>query len=292
MTWSITAVGTGSAFNTKDFQSNFLIEGMSGKKMLIDLGGFGPIALEKLGIHSGNVGEEIDAIYVSHLHGDHVGGIEWLAFCTYFNPKAPKPKLYCIGGNNGLMTQLWNKSLRGGLGSVEGKECTLTDYFEGHPLRVNETFEWDGLTFQPVQTIHVMNGMEIVPSYGLLIRDFHYEGAFSKKTSDPCYKLFLTTDTQFCPSQIEKFYAMADVILHDCETAPYYSKVHAHYDDLMTLPKETKAKMWLYHYQPNPPQDPQADGFQGFLERGQKITWKESGAMEVCWAEELATVSD
>lgn len=266
MSWKITAIGIGSAFNTKDFQSNFLIEGTSGKQMLIDLGSFGPIALEDLGINASNVGHKIDAIYVSHLHGDHIGGIEWLAFCTYFNPSAPKPKLFCVGGNNGLMTQLWNKSLRGGLGSVEGKECTLTDYFEGHPLRVNETFKWDGLQFQPVQTIHVMNGMEIVPSYGLLIRPDSPHGHMALQ-----YQLFLTTDTQFCPNQIEKFYGMADVILHDCETAPYYSKVHAHYDDLKTLPEETKTKMWLYHYQPDPPQDAKADGFLGFLQRGQVL---------------------
>jgi len=291
MSWSIQAVGTGSAFNTKDFQSNFLIEGMSGKKMLIDLGGFGPIALEELGINGGNVGEKIDAIYVSHLHGDHVGGIEWLAFCTYFNPTVPKPKLYCIGGQNGLMTQLWNKSLRGGLGSVEGKECTLTDYFEGHPLRVNETFEWDGLRFQPVQTIHVMNGMEIVPSYGLLIHSRGDVEVYQKHS----YELFLTTDTQFCPNQIEKFYDMADVIMHDCETASFHSKVHAHYDDLNTLPEDTRAKMWLYHYQPNPPYDAVEDGFLGFMERGQKITWMEDHTMDICWAdssEELAKVSD
>ncbi len=269
--WGLTCVGAGSAFNTVDFQSNFLIEGLSGKKMLVDLGSFGPIALEKLGINSGNVGQEIDALYVSHLHADHVGGIEWLAFCTYFNPASPKPKLYCIGGQSGLMTQLWNRTLRGGLGSIEGKECTLTDYFEGHPLRVNATFEWDGLTFQPVQTIHVMNGMEIVPSYGLLIWEdtspVWQGGVRFERNAD----MFLTTDTQFCPNQISKFYGMADLILHDCETAPFRSGVHAHYDDMKTLGEKVRKKMWLYHYQPDPPQDVIADGFLGFLAKGQRL---------------------
>lgn len=275
MSWKITPVGTGSAFNTKDFQSNFLIKAPTGKKMLIDCGSFAPIALERLGINGGNVGEEIDAVYVSHLHADHVGGLEWLAFCTYFNPKVPRPKLFCMGGSNGLMTQLWNKSLRGGLGSVEGKECTLTDYFEGHPLRINESFFWEGLDFTPVQTVHVMNGMEIVPSYGLIIKEEGIRSGYKNSDgtftlySEPC--VFLTTDTQFCPNQINKFYDMGNTILHDCETAPFRSNVHAHYDDLVTLPKETKAKMWLYHYQPDPPQDAEADGFLGFLKPREPI---------------------
>ena len=49
----------------------------------------------------------------------------------------------------------------------------------------------------------------------------------------------------------------------------YQSNFLAHYDDLVTLPEETKAKMWLYHYQPNPEQDAEADGFAGFIKKSQ-----------------------
>lgn len=270
MSWKIICVGTGSAFNIKDFQSNFLIEAASGKKLLIDCGAFAPIALEEFGIHGGNLGEQIDGVYVSHLHADHIGGLEWLAFCTYFNPNAPKPRLFCVGGRDGLMTQLWNKSLRGGMESYEGRVNDLRDYFECNALRVNGEFIWEGLEFKPVQTVHVMNGREIVNSYGLLIREIHREdGKSYYADEDPV--VFITTDTQFCPNQISKFYDMADVILHDCETAPYYSKVHAHYDELKTLPDGTKAKMWLYHYQPDPPQKPEEEGFLGFLQRKQVL---------------------
>lgn len=83
--------------------------------------------------------------------------------------------------------------------------------------------------------------------------------------------IFLTGDTQHCPHQISKFYDKADFIFHDTETAPYYSKVHAHYDDLKTLDPQTKAKMWLCHYQPNPTQDPIKDGFLGFVKKGQVL---------------------
>ena len=44
---------------------------------------------------------------------------------------------------------------------------------------------------------------------------------------------------------------MADIIFHDCETLPFKSGVHAHYEDLKTLDDKTRKKMWLYHYQDN-----------------------------------------
>ena len=162
------------------------------------------------------------------------------------------------------MSQLWERSLHGGLGSLQGKVCSLTDYFEGHPIAINTSFEWEGLYFTPVQTVHIMNGMEIVPSYGLMIR----ESKGPENLTWP-YQLFITTDSQFCPHQIQDFYFKSNIIIHDCETAPYFSGVHAHYNDLNTLPGGTKAKMWLCHYQPNPPQDAIKDGFKGFLQRKQ-----------------------
>ena len=103
-----------------------------------------------------------------------------------------------------------------------------------------------------------MNGFTFVHSYGLLIEQECQTGT-----------VFFTTDTQFCPNQIRKFYDAAEIIFHDCETAPYFSGVHAHYNDMVTLDDETKAKMWLYHYQPDPPQDVVGDGFRGFIEKGQ-----------------------
>ena len=100
-------VGAGSAFNKEDGQSNMLVIANSGKKLLIDCGTYCWQFAKMI-----NVGyKDIDALYISHLHADHVGGIEEMAFCTYFG-KLPRPKLYC---NRQLMHELWNETLRGGL---------------------------------------------------------------------------------------------------------------------------------------------------------------------------------
>ena len=48
--------------------------------------------------------------------------------------------------------------------------------------------------------------------------------------------------------QIMDFYKQADFIVHDCETTPFKSGVHANYLDLKTLPPEIKGRMILAHY--------------------------------------------
>ncbi len=260
--YKIQFIGVGSAFTTREYyQSNALVIAPSGKKLLIDCGTHAQFALEELGINNSNLGKEIDGVYISHLHADHIGSLEWLALVTYFNPAFPRPKLF---GIQSLMSDLWNKSLRGGLETLEGKIANLTDYFECHPVRINNSFVWENIRFTPVQTVHVVSGMQIQHSYGLMIQEIGSD-----------HRVFLTTDTQFAPYQMRKFYDQADLILHDCETAPFKSGVHAHYDDLNGLPDKVKAKMWLYHYQPKPQQDATKDGFLGFVKKAQIMVIEE-----------------
>lgn len=249
-------VGVGSAFTDERYwQSNALVIADSGKKLLIDAGGDIRHSIKELGVTNMNVGDEIDAVYVSHCHADHIGGLEWLGFCTYFNPTAKKPTMFIVSA---LVGDLW-RSLQSGMQNHDNVVLELTDFFELQRVTKNSTFMWEGIKFTPVQTLHIMNrSNSSYYSYGLLIEQECRTGT-----------VFFTTDTQFCPNQIQNFYDSAEVIFHDCETAPYQSKVHAHYDEMVTLPEETKAKMWLYHYQPDPPQDAVGDGFRGFAEKGQ-----------------------
>jgi ribonuclease BN (tRNA processing enzyme) len=274
-------VGSGAAMNKIDGQSNVLVISETGKKLLIDCGSYCWCFMEKLGLKVGDV----DGVYVSHLHADHIGGMEELAFLTYFNPGLDRPKLFC---NAQLMHDMWDQALRGGLESIQGKVVTLTEYFDCKPVENNDSFTWEGIDFTPVQTIHVMAGYYVKYSYGLLIQEQSTESKMVEKGYDALgngmvnsYRrvevpvenptVFFTTDTQFCPNQIKDFYDKADIIFHDCETAPYESGVHASYPELSTLEEKHKNKMVLYHYQPNPPQREKVkeDGFIGFANRGQ-----------------------
>ncbi len=242
--------GVGSAFTTQDYWQSNLVIRSDKEVLLIDCGGDARFSLKEINITH----RDINAVYISHLHADHIGGLEWLGFCTYFDPSCKKPKLYIV---KELIEPLW-ESLKAGMQSHEGVVLELSSFFDICPIEINDHFVFGGAKFFPVQTVHVMNGFGIVNSYGLFIEH---------KAS----KIFLTTDTQFCPRQIEKFYAMADLIFQDCETGDHRSGIHAHYDDLKTLDKSVKEKMWLYHYNPNPKQKPHEDKFCGFVRKGS--TW-------------------
>jgi hypothetical protein len=79
----------------------------------------------------------------------------------------------------------------------------------------------------------------------------------------------LTSDTQLNFAQSQAYYEQADVIFHDCETGGYPTPVHAHYEELLTLPLAIRQKTWLYGYQPGTLPEATADGFLGFVKRGQ-----------------------
>jgi len=243
----LTFLGTGSAFTLDNYNTNMLLE-INGKKLLIDCGTDIRFSLNEIGLTY----KDIDAVYVSHAHADHVGGLEYMAFCSYFTPDC-KPLLFA---DERLMTQLWEDTLKGGLGSVQNKITKLSDYFNIEPVPKNGTFKFEDVIFRVVQTVHVMNGYTIVPSYGLI-----WQG--DKK------RIFLTTDTQFCPNQIQTFYDDVDVIFHDCETTPFKSGVHAHFTDLNTLDAKTKKKMWLDHYSDGEKPDAKEAGFAGYVKKGQ-----------------------
>lgn len=252
--FKVTFLGSGSAFTVGEdnFQSNILIEDLnSDKKLLLDCGGDIRFSLHNVGLKMADITD----IYISHPHGDHIGGLEGVAFSTKWIPDRPKTNLYI---SKHFVHDLWSKSLSGGLESVEGEIAELNSFFHVHPVGVKGRFDWQGIKFQLVQVVHIMNGFDIVPSYGLL---FKVNGL----------TVFFTSDTQFAPAQLLKFYEMADVIWHDCETAPYKSGVHAHYEFMKTLDPKYRKKMWLYHYQPGPKPDAVADGFCGFVKCKQEF---------------------
>jgi len=247
----LTFLGTGSAFTVGEdnYHSNMILEANDKQRLLIDCGSDIRFSLYEQGLSH----QDIQSVYISHLHADHAGGLEWLAFNTKFDPNAQKPNL-CLYEK--MVSDLWNKSLAAGLSSLPGKIAELADFFNVHPVKDNEPFVWHDVEFRLIQTIHVMAGFSMMPSYGLL---FTVDGT----------TVFITTDTQFSPHQMAKFYEMADIIFHDCETKPISTGVHPTYQELLSLDEKIRNKMWLYHYNPGKLPDAKKDGFRGFVKKGQ-----------------------
>lgn len=248
----IVFIGSGSAFTVgnNNFHSNImLIDGDN--KLLIDCGSDARLSLHALSMSY----KDIKEVYISHLHADHVGGLEWLAFTTKLDPECVKPKLHIC---ETMVEKLWDHVLSGGLGSFDGEATTLSTFFDVEPVPQNGSFLWRNIRFQLMQTEHVTNTNEKVPSYGLY---FIVDNL----------RCLITTDTQLSP-HLQEFHDKSDIIFQDCETAGIKRTghaVHAHYTDLVELKPEIKSKMWLYHYNPGPLPDAKSDGFCGFVKRGQ-----------------------
>ena len=268
----IRIIGCGNAFSMLNFNQSFALE-EGGERLLIDCGSRVPLALASAGIPLA----DIDAIYISHAHADHIGGLEEVAFARYdwarhprawddyqhhgdgrdyldpgteYRPYAPR-----LIANEKLMSELWDYSLRGGLDSMEGFDSTLETFFQPVAVKANVPFYWQQWRFDLIQQIHIMTGSIIKYTFGLVM---------SRKGRPTVY---FTTDSQHCsPRQIEVFYKKADLIFQDCECSGvdtrtrefrHGSGVHASYAQLagwptansVRLSADIKAKMLLSHYQ-------------------------------------------
>ena len=249
--FKLTFLGSGNAFTvgTDNYQSNMILENDKGKLLLIDCGSDIRWSLYDQNLTYKN----IDFVYISHLHADHVGGLEWLAFCRKFNPETTqKPVLYI---SQNIVNSLWNHVLSGGLLSLQGEIAELSSYFKVKPIPENSFFEWSDIKMELVQTIHTFSGSYLVPCYGLFF--------FVNNVN-----VLITADTRLSP-HLHEFYKKADIIFHDCETSDYKSGVHAHYIELITLDISIKNKMWLYHYESGKLPNAKRDGFRGFVKKGQ-----------------------
>lgn len=245
-------LGSGSAFVplAQNFQSNMILRTENSKCLLIDCGSDVRHAMAALGLSH----RDVDAVYISHYHADHVGGLEWLAFNTYFDEKAKKPEIIM---HPGMLDKLWDNSISAGLESIQGDTpVNIETYFKINDNATDKHFEWENIKFEFIQTIHVYNGPILMPSYGL-----YFETGKNK--------VLISTDTQFTPDIFMPYYEKADIIFHDCDTNPHKGGVHAHFNELITLDDDIRAKMWLYHYTNAENIDATAHGFKGFVLRGQ-----------------------
>jgi hypothetical protein len=270
------------------WQSNFLIEIQrkdgTWLRIVIDFGGDIRHSLQNVSLSM----NDIDIWYCSHPHQDHIGGIEGIALSTFFNPvwrlnkktfldgrpisvvveKTPlpndcKPELMA---HPDVLKDVW-PAAKPGLETLEGiDDVSLDTYFKVYPITDAILFDdySDGVKrtweIKPIRSLHVVNGRNFMNSWGL---------SFEEPKSSQF--IYFPTDSQFMsPKQIRTVYNKSTVIYQDCETSPFPSDVHAHVNDLKTLPPEIKQKMLLYHYQETPTVGKHIDEneFKGVLKMG------------------------
>lgn len=261
---TLTFLGVGSAFAKRNYHSNALVEAWSrgpdhqaapDDLLLIDFGGLGPRALfelkdrpgfEYLG-HDGQINyPAIRRIFVTHQHADHIGGLEELALTNAYayseaqGNKGFKPQI--ISSIN-VLVNLWDTSLKGGLGAIQGRHALLQDYFFILALK-HQDHQHDSFSllrryrFDIFQTDHIQIERKYDwPSYGLYITD--------TKTGQT---VFYSGDTRYDYATYSAMMQAARCCFHDVQLFDYPDPVHPLITELRTMPDEVKKKTVLYHY--------------------------------------------
>lgn len=265
----VMAIGVGAAFSQRMFQSNFIIS-KGNDTLWIDLGSKTPQKLHEfqLSVH------DIKNLTISHLHADHVGGMEeWCLKrryqAMYMIPRqegedqsawSDRAESYFLSGKfrhnlyipHDFARDLWDMTLRGGLAHSE--EINLNgvsglmqpaDYYILVPL-LHKSFEFGidcynfnvgSINIKAFRTKHVPDSTQD------LERSFFSLGYLIDD------RVYISGDTKFDPNPVLNFGSRCEVIFHDCQS--FRGGVHAAYDEIKTLPVEIKNKMHLYHLDDN-----------------------------------------
>jgi len=240
-------LGNGSGLNLALNNTSFYLKGAGPRLALVDCGFTVPARLHALGIL-----DKVTDIIVTHLHADHVGGLETLGSMLYYALRRRGDQLPMLHlPTDALAQQLWDQSLQAGLvnGSDDANQpidATLTTYFRVSTGPIARIEGLPAATFIPTRHIPRM------PNYSL---------RFDNRT-------YYSADSRDMPP------FDADLIFQDVHfQPPFDDEVHASYFRLRDeMPATVRAKTWLVHLGNGYENfSPEKDGFAGFIKQDQEF---------------------
>lgn len=216
MSWNLHFLGTGAAHAVELGSSAVVIERDGRPQLLVDCG---PDTLDR---YVAAYGAPPPALYVTHVHMDHVAGMERLFFRLWFDEALRgRTRVYLHAA---LLPWLQGRVADYPGALAEGG----VNYWEAfHLIPCTRGFWHEGLWFDVFPTRHHVQGT----SYGLALR-----GSF-----------VYTGDTRPVPEALALHGAHGELIAHDCGVIGNPS--HTGVDDLeREYPDDVRARMALYHY--------------------------------------------
>jgi ribonuclease BN (tRNA processing enzyme) len=221
----IIVLGVGDAFSDRYFPSALLLA-CDGFHLAIDCPDRYRAVLRSAEEHSGRRldVEDVDHVLVTHIHGDHLNGLEGLAFYKRF---AEGKRIQLLTSPE-LGAVLWNERLKASMGTLwdgeQLRQMEFGDYFEHQPLSWSAPAVVGPFRIRARRTIHH------VPTSALVIEAGGRTLGYS-------------SDTAFDPELIA-FLAPADLIIHETNLGPAHTPSAA----LAELPAELRERMRLIHF--------------------------------------------
>ncbi|MBL8604812.1 MAG: ribonuclease Z [Myxococcales bacterium] len=225
MALKVRVVGVGDAFTARYYNACLLVESAN-TRLLIDAPPALARALRDLGERGGETVslDDVDSVLITHLHGDHCGGLEQLLFWRRFVTQR-KCSVYAIAP---VLAGLWEGRLRGGM------DVLLDGEGARHPLRLEDyatlvTLGAEGPTEIGDLSIAWRETVHHIPTSALKIT--HRGATFG-----------YSADTSFDPSLIA-WLAESALFFHETNLG-----IHTPLGALESLDAATRAKVRLIHY--------------------------------------------
>ena len=248
---TLTFLGAGAAFSRRYGTTCSVLCLPNGQQWLIDCGRQAPEQLHAAGIGWHDIAGQI----VTHVHGDHVFGIEEFALTRFFERQGaidpileggPRPKLVA---HSSVRAELWEvlaPSLRYLPDTpTHSRAGTLADYFDickatrvgkpdKHSWPAAEDFAVDDLCVDTREVVHIPGK----PSFALEL------GPTTATT-----RAYWSGDATVDAAVLIALEPKVSVFFHDCTFVPMPLQVHGSFAELAALPQAVRRKMVLMHHE-------------------------------------------